>query len=328
MKLAIAMFATMFWFLLAMCLGFIGLVARNTWLQGQLVAYRALTGQPAEETAEISCIQRLLCCLKCCCCCKAQRPPANEDPEGQPGEPEQQDQQEPPEQQDQQEPPEQQQAAAVTDQQAAAMPDQQAAVAAPTQQDRQQPSGLSQPLEPTRLGPPASAHQGPPAGERQPDGSGFQAASMHGMPPFFPLARNNSFRRKQQTTPAQDQDDYREWVQETARMLQLMTKMNAARKQSSDYDNLGDSMLTLDEAGTGWKFRPAPPRPRQPSFDTRELPPLPRHRPPTPERTSSVPRKAKASKAKGGQQQLPPFGENDLSSAFRTKYNLWPEDYE
>ena len=107
-----------------------------------------------------------------------------------------------------------------------------------------------------------------------------------------------------------------------------MTKMNAARKQSSDYDNLGDSMLTLDEAGTGWKFRPAPPRPRQPSFDTRELPPLPRHRPPTPERTSSVPRKAKASKAKGGQQQLPPFGENDLSSAFRTKYNLWPEDYE
>ena len=47
-------------------------------------------------------------------------------------------------------------------------------------------------------------------------------------------------------------------------MLQMMQRMNAARKQSSDYDNLGDSMLTLDEAGTGrsgWKYHPAPPRP-------------------------------------------------------------------
>ena len=324
MKLAIAMFATMFWFLLAMCLGFIGLVARNTWLQGQLVAYRALTGQPIDEAAEVSCKQRLLGCLRCCC-------KANQEPEGQ------QILQEQPDQQAEAAVPDQQAVAAVPnpqaeaavpnpqaesavpDQQAvAAVPDQQAVAAVPDQhqQASQQPPGLSKPLEPTRLGPPASsAHQEPP-----------------GMPPFFPLARNNSFRRKQHSTPVQDQDDYREWVQETARMLQMMQRMNAARKQSSDYDNLGDSMLTLDEAGTGrsgWKYHPAPPRPRQPSIDpSRELPPIPRYRPPTPERSSSLPRNAKANKPKASQQQLPTTGERDLSSAFMSKYNLWPEDYQ
>ena len=119
---------------------------------------------------------------------------------------------------------------------------------------------------------------------------------------------------QKKSTAAQDKEDIQAFIQETARMLQQIHALNSKKRTDSEnslYENPG-TMTPLEEVKTGWEYHPFP---RQPSIRSKQLPP----RPPTPERSSSPRKRAKASR------QLSTTGERDLSAAFMNKYKVWPD---
>ena len=102
------------------------------------------------------------------------------------------------------------------------------------------------------------------------------------------MPRNNSLRRMKEED-ARDKAQIQTWMNETAQLLAKIQTLNASRREvlppAASYHSLyenedGDSSLTfgLSEA-TGWHYKSPPPRPGNPS-----LPPLP----PPPVRTSSL----------------------------------------
>ena len=164
----------------------------------------------------------------------------------------------------------------------------------------------------------ATAHSGPD--------QVIQALMPPTMIPYFPLPRNNSFRRKKENADSavQDSQDIKAWISETARMLHHLQLMNAQRRGSwnSLYENTGTESVTGSfEQATGWQYRQAPPLPKKPrqsrqsSMGTRALPP-------PPARTSSLPRREK--KSKNRIETLPLHGERDLPLQFIGKYQMGP----
>ena len=221
-------------------------------------------------------------------------------------------------------PADQQAAAAVpADQQAAAAvpADQQAAAAVPA--DQQAAAAVPEQHKGNTAVPSLKPQFEQPAQASKVDTTLMPAMML----PYQPFSRNNSVRRDKKSILAQDQQDIQAWIQETARMLQQMHSMNAARRHADSEESLyNNSSMMLDECESGWQYRPAPPPPRQPkqpSLRSRPLPP----RPPSPEMPSSLPGKARKAKAYG-QQQLPTTGERDLPLVFMNKYKVYPDDDE
>ena len=311
------MIATLFWILLAVCVGFIGLIGHNMWLHGQLTAYRALTARENQASAQPNFGQRLVrwwrvrrqqCCR--CCCCGLTRNNAPTEQQEAPSGGAAADPEAPP-------------APATADQNPSSAPQEPVQPGLdllatpnvepphpeePAVEIREQPQlPVSCPAQPARPPPPAAY----PAGLDQ-----KEKAVEDSMPPMM-LMRTNSFRREKDAGSfgaTQDQD-LKAWMTETARMLHHIQLMTAQKRASNNslYSTPGSVMGDGDQA-TGWHYRPAVPSHfhRQPSFRSRELPPIP----PAPARVSSLPRKAKAPK------QLTTTGERDMPLGFIGKYQL------
>ena len=309
------MIAALFWILVAVCIGFIGLIGHNMWLHGQLTAYRALT---ASTHQNLTFSQRLALwwqkrrqqCCRCCCgltrsnlleAVQAGDAAANLEAPPEP---------------------------AAADQSQSSAPQEPVQpgldlLATPNVEPHhheepaveareQPPPPVSGPTQPARPPPPATQPAFDPV-----EMADFMPPTML---PYFPLMRNNSFRREKDagSSGATQDQDIKAWISETARMLLHIQLMTGQKRESNNslYSTPGSVMGDGDQA-TGWHYRPSVPLHlhRQPSFRSRELPPLP----PAPTRVASLPRKAvKASK------QLPTTGERDLPLGFIEKYQIGP----
>ena len=311
------MIATLFWILVAVCIGFICLIGHNMWLHGQLTAYRALTASAHQNPTFRQRLalwwqrRREQCCR---CCCGLTRSNLQEAPQAGDAAA------------DPEAPPE----PAAADQSQSSAPQEPVQpgldllatpnvepphLEEPAVEAREQPPPpVSGPTQPARPPPPTT----------QPAFEAVERAVEDLMPPtmlpYFPLKRNNSFRSSGAT---QDQD-LKAWISETARMLHQIQLMTAQKRASNNslYSTPGSVMGDGDQA-TGWHYRPGVPQHlhRQPSFRSRELPPIP----PAPARVSSLPRKVvKASKQKTRLEHE--TGERDLPLSFIEKYQMGPYD--
>ena len=307
----VAILATQFWMIVTLCLVLSGMLAYATWLRGQLKAYTIVEDhQQNNQAAPQDLCQHLLVqpmrdffsrmktrVLKvtCCCSCSCNRC-QTADPEI-----------------------------------PQAIPLQDLAPNRP-------PAPLGPVIAPLDWPPTSQATPDPPTGLPMivpaldpcmmipaPDSSvmvpipGPQLTSVSvTMPPqhYQTLPRNNSFRRNK------DDQQIQSWMNETAKLLAKIQNLNAASRRDSlpaaaSHDSLyenthEDNSLSFGFTdGTGWQYRPAPPRPSNRNTTERSLvqappSPSPPPLPPPPVRTSSLRlkgvAKALASSKKGEQQ--------------------------
>ena len=301
----VAILATQFWMIVALCLVMSGLLAYAAWLRGQLKSYTIVEAHQQNYRAAPrdlwqhllvqpvrDCFSRMktrLLMVTCCCSCSCNRC-QTADPEIPPG-----------------------------------IPLQDLAPTRPPAPLGPVIASLDWP--PTNQSMVCQAAPDPPTGLPMiipapdpsmmipsPDSSvmvqvpGPQLTSVSvTMPSQRTLSRNNSFRR------AKDDEQLQSWMTETAQLLAKIQALSASRKevlpQAASHDSLyenpaGDASLTfgLSEA-TGWHYKGAPPRSGNPL-----LPPLP----PPPVRTSSLRlkgvAKTLANQKKKGEQQMPTSG--------------------